>query len=192
MNQTAFLTVPEALSADTLAGMRGMLAGLSEQVPVVVLRGGKDVFCSGLALGDELAAAEQALVDFVEILLGLRAHPAAKLALVEGKALGGGVGLAAVCDLVVATHEARFALPEVLIGMTPATILPVLEERMSLQKTRAMMLDGGTVTAEEALAFGLVDRTCPPDRADRVMTRLSRTLRRAILGGMNRFSILIQ
>ena len=178
MTEAATLTIPPALSAQSLADLREQLDRVQASTPILILRGGKD-FCRGLDLGDNTAGAEQAMADFVSILAGLRDHPAAKLALVEGAAMGGGVGLAAVCDLVVATETAHFALPEVLVGLTPATILPILLERVTLQKARAMMLDGGSHTAEQALSLGLVDRICAPEKADQVLARLARALRRS-------------
>ena len=94
---------------------------------------------------------------FVQALLAVRCGAPA-VAYVDGEARGGGVGLAAACDLVLATPRATFALPEALFGLVPGAIRPILEERMAPQKVRRLALLAGSIGAEEALALGLVDR----------------------------------
>ena len=94
----------------------------------LVLRGG-DVFCNGLALGSIHAeSASDAMQGFVDALLAIRDHAGATLAIVEGGAAGGGVGIVAAADIAVATTTATFSLPEVLLGLTPATIAPFLPQ----------------------------------------------------------------
>ena len=76
----------------------------------------------------------------------------------EGAARGGGVGLAAACDVVVASEDSSFALPELLFGLLPAVALPFLLDRISIQAIRLWALTGHSRSAAEAMADGLVDQ----------------------------------
>jgi enoyl-CoA hydratase/carnithine racemase len=128
---------------------------------LITIEGGGDSFCEGLDL--ELLAegsddsCRETVSRYGELLAALDQEPRPVIVLVNGPALGGGVGLAAVADLVLATEESRFALPEVLLGLIPAMVFPVLARRVGLQRARLLALSGRTLSAEEALQWGLVD-----------------------------------
>src|SRR5438477_5999325 len=92
-----------------------------------------------------------------------RSNGKVTLAVVDEQALGGGVGLAAVCDYVLATERATFGLPELLLGLVPATIFPILLERMPPQRARRLALLGHTQNAAQASASGLVDEVVASD-----------------------------
>ena len=79
------------------------------------------------------------------------------LALVDGAAMGGGVGLAATCDHVIATENAKFAMPETTLGLPPAQIAPFVAIRVGTTTARGLMLSAARLTAREAQAKGLVD-----------------------------------
>ncbi|MGD8496272.1 MAG: enoyl-CoA hydratase-related protein [Gemmatimonadales bacterium] len=170
---TVVLDRPErrnALNAALVAELRAAFRELGddESVRVVALRGeGKD-FCAGADLQEVrdsveagvLASLEdaQALGDlFVEIR---RLRPPV-VALVHGRALAGGCGLATACDLVLAAESARFGYPEVGLGFVPAMVMAIL--RRSLGETRAFELValGQTLDAASAARFGLVNRVLP-------------------------------
>ncbi len=76
---------------------------------------------------------------------------------VHGHAMGGGVGLAAVCDIVACEKATEFALSEVRLGIAPAVIAPFVLEKMSLSSARRFMLTGDKFSASEALSAGLVN-----------------------------------
>jgi methylglutaconyl-CoA hydratase len=78
---------------------------------------------------------------------------------VHGHAMGGGVGLTAVCDIVACENATEFALSEVRLGIAPAVIAPFVLEKMSPSSARRYMLTGDKFSAAEALAFGLVNFT---------------------------------
>ena len=71
--------------------------------------------------------------------------------------MGGGVGLAAVCDFVFAAADARFATPEVTLGLPPAQIAPFLAHRLGEARAKRLLLTGETLDAAAALSLGLVD-----------------------------------
>lgn len=176
--------VPSALSPSSLATLRARLEAVVGGV--VVLRGTAEDFCRGIdfsALRGLPPEAEfRALDDFEACLCALRRAPAPVIALVEGPALGGGLGLAAAADLVIAAQDARFGLPEVLFGLYPAMIMAALEERLPPQKLRRFALEGASVDAATALSMGLVDEVAvEPERA---LARRLRGLSRASTEGV--------
>lgn len=126
--------------------------------PVVVLEGRDGGFCGGLDLSMPGSfEARTGIAAFVECLHVLRELPKATIALVDGAAIGGGVGLAAACDLVIASEHATFGLPELLYGFVPAIALPFLQERLPPQKLRLAGLCARTFTAAEAVQCGIAD-----------------------------------
>ena len=79
------------------------------------------------------------------------------VSLVDGVATAGGVGLAVAADWVFATRDSSFGLPEPIVGMIPAMVLPLLLERMPEQTVRRFVLGGTSVSAEQAAELGMVD-----------------------------------
>jgi methylglutaconyl-CoA hydratase len=85
---------------------------------------------------------------------------------VAGAAYGGGVGLMAVCDSVVATADARFGLTEVRLGLIPATISPYVLARIGEGRARGVFFSGRVFDAAEAVALGLVTRAVVAEALD--------------------------
>ena len=166
--------VPERLDASTVRSLDAALQGGIESGEPVALRGG-DPFCSGLALDSVDAGAD--LRGFARLLHRLRTAPVPSVALVEGSCLAGGLGLAAACDVVLATRRARFGLSEALLGLVPATIWPLLQERVAPQRLRLLALRGSSLDAHAALGLGLVDRIV--EEPERALRQELRALRRA-------------
>ena len=137
-------------------------AGKTSQCRVLVLRGESGAFCRGMDLQAVLACDEgeraAAFATFARCLQHLRQISIPVLCLVDGEAIGGGVGLAAAADVLVATRRSTFALPEVVFGLIPALVLPVLLERLTVQKARRLTVCGLALEAREAHSLGLVDR----------------------------------
>jgi polyketide biosynthesis enoyl-CoA hydratase PksH len=139
----------------------------AEQDPrcrLVVLEGSGGVFSTGMDLvaagGAQLPGARQAAggaEDFLGLLKRFTTVPRIVVAVVDGQAAGGGVGLAAAADLVYATERARFSLPEALWGLLPACVAPFLIRRTGFQPAYAMTLTTQPVDAARALATGLAD-----------------------------------
>jgi len=128
----------------------------------VLVLGGAGAFCEGLDLG---AVADGSLTDFAGAVRGLgrvleilATAPVPVIAVVDGPALGGGLGLAAVADCVVATPRARFGLPELLFGLAPAVVFPFVARRIGYFRARQLALSAQSVDAEAGLRMGLVDR----------------------------------
>ncbi|MFG1691273.1 enoyl-CoA hydratase/isomerase family protein [Gemmatimonadota bacterium] len=128
---------------------------------VMVVEGTPGVFCSGMDLGFATSATEQELLDqvrgFARCLAMMRSSKRVVISVVDGEAVGGGVGLAAAADVCLATERSSFALPELVLGLVPAVVLPVLLHRVLPQKVRLMCFSAA-IRPAEALAWGLVDR----------------------------------
>ena len=93
----------------------------------------------------------------------LNAHPMVTVAVVDGPAFGGGMGLACCADVVIATVHARFALSETSLGLPPAQITPYVVARIGLRHARRLALTGARLDGKEAAAIGLADFYCESD-----------------------------
>jgi polyketide biosynthesis enoyl-CoA hydratase PksH len=171
------LRLPERLAEGDLGRLRGEIAGASEG-EIVVLEGSGDVFCLGGALPPEEAGGADAPARFGALLAAIEASSRPVVALVNGDALGGGVGLAAAADLVLASPRARFGLPETLLGLVPAVVFPVLARRVGPARARLLALGHPPLPAATALGWGLVDEV-----ADDLDAALRRHCRRFLRMG---------
>lgn len=188
------LTRPEVHNAfnDTLIGeLTSVLSGLGtdERVRVVVLSAQGRSFSAGADLNwmqrtakfskEENLADARALAKLMRTLNGL-AKPT--LVLVQGPAIGGGVGLVACCDIAIAAETAKFSLSEVKLGLIPAVISPYVIAAMGQRAARRYFLTGELFTADEALRLGLVHKVVPDEALQDVGRR---TIAALLAGGPN-------
>ncbi|MEM9005301.1 MAG: enoyl-CoA hydratase-related protein [Cyanobacteria bacterium P01_F01_bin.86] len=129
---------------------------------LIVLEGITGSFCEGVdlnRLSQQLGEKTDAvgLAHFAQLLAAIGQVPQPVIALVDGQAMGGGVGLAAAADLVLASSKASFALPETVMGMIPAMVFPYIARRIGVPKARLMALGTKPLSAEAAFRIGLVD-----------------------------------
>ena len=151
-----------ALDRETLALLIAALDRLDADtsVRVVVLRGGGKHFCSGADVRADLGSDAPAVIhDDVTIdgachRLDSLAKPT--IAVVHGACVGGGLGLAACCDVVLATPDAFFAIPEVRLGFPPAALIPIFLAAFSPRFLRRYLLAGDRFGAEQAMLAGFV------------------------------------
>ncbi len=164
------LILPQSLD---VASAERLATQLEERPGVVLLQGEPGHFCTGMEL-EESGQAADGMAAFVRCLLALRLGPPA-VAWVDGAARGGGLGLAAACDVVVAGPGASFSLPEALWGLIPGAIAPLLAERLSPQKLRRLALTAESLDAQQAQELGLVDLLAEkPAAAERQLRALQR------------------
>jgi cyclohexa-1,5-dienecarbonyl-CoA hydratase len=165
-------------------------------VKLVVLDSACKVFCGGIDVGEYTSERVFQMLDaFHSVFLGMMETSKPVICIVNGPAIGGGAELAAFGDLVIATPKARFAQPEITIGVFPplaSTILPFLVgPKVALE----LVLLGEPVTAERALELGIVNRLVPEAKlaatVNDLIARLSghsgpvlTMAKKAILGGM--------
>ena len=142
-------------------------------VRVVVLAGDGASFCAGADLGwmrDQIAKEPAArlaeAMELARMLTALDSLTKPLIARVHGPAYGGGIGLMAVSDIVIAANTAKFALTEVRLGLIPATIGPFVVRRLGEGAARRFMLNAKTMDAAAALAAGLVSAVVAADQLD--------------------------
>lgn len=140
-------------------------ADLDAAVRVVALRGGGSDFCAGMDLHELLASADKsveenrrAALHFAEIFVRMRQVPKPIVAVVRGRALAGGCGLATACDLVLAAESAKFGYPEVQRGFVPAIVMTLLKRAVGEKVAFDLAATGRILDAPEAAGLGLVSR----------------------------------
>jgi enoyl-CoA hydratase len=134
------------------------------QARVVVLRGAGGAFSGGVDFEDfhpDRPVDIHGFNKWEKLCTRLERLPVATVALVDGEAAGGGLQLALVCDLRVATPSATFQLPEVHLGFLPGMATFRLAKYMGLGRARRMMLTAEVLTAAQAEENGLIDKVEP-------------------------------
>jgi enoyl-CoA hydratase len=135
----------------------------SAGIRVVVLTGAGTVFSAGGDLAAMQApAGGPPPATLVELLVTMHELGKPIVAMVNGPALAGGLGLMVACDLVVASDTAVFGTTEIAVGLWPMMITAEITRSVGRKKTLEMMLTGRKLDAAEALACGLVNRVVPP------------------------------
>lgn len=147
-------------------------------IRVVVLRGAGASFCAGADLQwmSRMAgySREENLADArmaASMFLALDSLPVPLIGRIHGAALGGGSGLAAVCDVVVAAEDATFGFTEVVLGILPAMISPYVVRKIGLSAARELCLSGVRFSAARAKDIGLVHDVVTSDRLDLTVER---------------------
>jgi len=171
-----------ALNADLVDGLSSALRRAEEDAAArcVVITGTGKAFSAGADLDElrrlqgatpeENEADSQRLADlFAQIYL----HPKTVIARINGHALGGGCGLAAVCDLSIATNAARFGFPEVRIGFVPAIVSVFILRKLGDARARALFLRGHVITATQAVEYGLITSAVPESELDAAVDDLT-------------------
>jgi methylglutaconyl-CoA hydratase len=172
----------DALIADMTGALRRL--GADDKVRAVVLRAEGKSFSAGADLGWMQKMAnyghEENLRDasaLAELMRTLNFLPKPTVARVQGAAFGGGVGLAACCDIAIASETAAFSLSEVRLGLIPAVISPYVVAAIGERSARRYFLTAERFDAAEALRIGLVHQVVPAreiDAAvDAILARLS-------------------
>ena len=133
----------------------------------ITFRGQGGTFCAGADLKEFqeiLSAGDKAkkMADAASSLVGqlfktISASPQVTVSVVEGAAMAGGFGIACSTDLLITMSNARYALTETQIGLTPAQIAPYVINRLGFAKGRKMMLLGDHIDGNDALEIGLAD-----------------------------------
>jgi len=160
------------------------LAVDEDQTRVVVLTGKGRSFCAGADLNwmrrvkdysyEENLEESLRLADLMHIIYTL---PMPTIARVNGAAIGGGTGLLAACDVIIAAETAKFSLSEVKLGLVPAVISPYVIRRVGESRCRQLMLTGERFKADRAKRYGLVNTVVPiEDLDDAVQERVAQLL----------------
>ncbi|MCA1847450.1 MAG: enoyl-CoA hydratase [Actinobacteria bacterium] len=179
---------PEKRNALSLAHMQELIhclkaTGEGKEAQVVVLGGNGPAFCAGHDLSEMVGRNPEFyrhLFDVCcELMETVQAIPQPVIARVHGVATAAGCQLAATCDLVVASEEARFATPGVKIGLFCSTPMVALSRSVGQKKAMEMLLTGDFISAEEALAKGLVNKVVAAEELDSETQRLAEKIAEA-------------
>ena len=139
-------------------------AGRNDEVKAILLRsGGEDTFCAGanfdelMAIGDE-ETGRDFFMGFANVILAMRRCPKPIVVAVQGKAIGGGVGIAAAADYCLGCRAAEVKLSELAIAIGPFVILPALTRKMGVAATSEMCFDTEWHDAKWAREKGLYQK----------------------------------
>jgi methylglutaconyl-CoA hydratase len=160
-------------------------AELEPAIRVVVIRGAGRDFCAGADLNDLLASVDRSAdenerdaLSLGELFLAFRRLPKPVVAVVTGRALAGGAGLATACDIVLAAESATFGYPEIERGFVPAMVMTVLRRAVGEKRAFDLVATGRVISAAEAAQIGLISRVVPDAEIESVAGGLGAALAR--------------
>lgn len=166
---TIALNRPEkrnAFNAELVAELKQAFhaAELDDAIKVIVLKGNGEVFSAGADLGYLQSLQQNTYQEnlddsssLMELYKQIYTHSKPVIAQIEGHAIAGGCGLAAVCDFAYAVDEAKFGYTEVRIGFVPAIVMVFLLRKISERNAKELLLTGKLISAQEAKHFGLIN-----------------------------------
>lgn len=155
-----------ALSIDLLAALHPKIDELAKRddVTVLIVTGEGKSFCAGMDLKAVLSSPElplKLLSSLAEFTIKLRALPHVTIAKVNGAAIGGGCGLACVCDIAITHADSKMGFPEVDLGVCPAVVAPWLVKKIGAGPARRILLSGGLMSGQQAFEAGIVNHVVP-------------------------------
>ena len=158
-----------AIISEMMSALRDALQRAADDatVRVLLIRGAGKDFCAGLDLSEVLKSAENADASLAsarrlgDLYIAMRRHPKPIIAAVQGRALGGGAGIATASDLIIATKSAQFGYPEVKLGFIPAIVATMLRRSVNERQAMELALTGEPLSASRANAIGLINRVVP-------------------------------
>lgn len=163
-----------ALTRELIVQIKSELDRISNEpdIRLVVLEANGLAFCAGMDLAEmqqrasDPDAAQQWMQDsqvYARVLKSIFEAPTPTMAVVQGPAIAGGMGLVLACDLVLASDQAFFALPEPARGITAAMVTPLLAHRIGPGRATFALLSGQRLTAAQALAMGICHEVVAAD-----------------------------
>ncbi len=171
-----FLSRPDVRNAfnDTLVSeLQVAFEGLGSETRVVILTGEGKSFCAGADLNWMKQSAaytreqnEQDARAMAQLFKVINECPKPVIGRINGSALGGGLGLMACCDIVVAVNNAKFGFTEVKLGLIPAVISPFVLAKISKSYARRYFMTGEIFDAQQALDIGLIHAVVVPEELD--------------------------
>jgi enoyl-CoA hydratase/carnithine racemase len=168
------LMVPELIQAirDTFHGL-----ARNSGVRLAVLTAGGRAFTGGMdvrVMKDlDVAGAKALITALHEAIHAVHEAPFPVIAMLNGYCLGGGFELVMACDLRTASTETRLGLPEIKVGVPSVIEAALLPALIGPGRAAEFLLTGATISAQQALEWGLVNRVAPPDQLERVTRELA-------------------
>ena len=167
--------VRNALDSPLIAELTKSFRSFEEQqhIRAVVLEGAGAIFCGGADIKYMRAALDlsekqnyEDALRLSDMFAAIDNCPVPTIAKVQGAALGGGVGLIAVCDIVLAEEDALFGFTEAKLGIVPAVISPFVLRKIGQTHARALFPTAERFSAERAMRIGLVHEVVPTGQLD--------------------------
>jgi len=182
-NQVAkvFLNRPEihnALNDELINELYDVFEYLNtlKDLRVIILSGKGKSFCAGADLNWMKSVINytyeqnyQESLKLAKLMYLIFTHSKPVIARVNGSAIGGGVGLMSVCDILIANENAEFGLSEVRLGLVPAAISPFVISRIGKARARELFITGERITAKRAEEINLINYAVPIDKLDEVI-----------------------
>ncbi len=163
------------------------------EIRVVIITGAGKSFCAGADLNWMKKIINYSYEDnlkeslkLAELFDSIYNLPKPTIAKVNGAAIGGGTGLVAVCDIVIALENALFSLSEVKLGLVPACISPYVLKKIGEGGCRELFLTGKRISAYEAKEYGLVNLVTKEEELDKTIEEYQNLL---LSSGPNAISI---
>jgi cyclohexa-1,5-dienecarbonyl-CoA hydratase len=129
---------------------------------LLVIQAAGKAFSAGVDVGEHLGDLVFKMIEvFHKMFRLMDALKVPSIAVVNGSALGGGCELALYCDLVIATEKAKFGQPEIQVGVFPPIAALVFPRMMGRKKALELILSGDVISAQEALALGMINKIVP-------------------------------
>lgn len=160
--------VHNAFNADMVADMlaaANLIREMPDEIRVLVLTGEGRSFCAGADIRWLQEIKEQTYeenireaLDMSDLMYALYSLPIPTIALVNGSVMGCGVGFVCACDLAVTSENARFAVNDARVGVSPAAAMPYIVRKLGESNSRELCLTAESIDADRALAIGLVHR----------------------------------
>ena len=147
-----------------------------KSIKAIVISGAGKVFCSGADLkwlGDESLFTKQKLENLFSLLEAIDSAPVPIVALVHGFAIGGGLGLLSVSDIVIAEENSQFCFSETKLGLVPSIISPFVLKKIGLSQARFLILSALTFSAQKAQEMGLAHFVGTQEECGTFLNKLS-------------------
>lgn len=179
---TIYLNRPDsrnALNWELVTSLRRAIESVSadEAVRVVVLRGRGKSFCAGADLKEAKVTGYGEHRAWTNELAGLidavRTCTVPVIAGVHGHAIGAGCTLAMICDYVFLARDSELSFPELRHGLTPGMTIPQLQRLVGPRRAMDLILTGATISAVEAVTWGIASEAVNPDELDRAIATLA-------------------
>jgi cyclohexa-1,5-dienecarbonyl-CoA hydratase len=164
----AYLTLNRAplniLNIEMMEEINTFLEGLKTEksLKLLVIQATGKAFSAGVDVGEHIGDLVYKMIEvFHKMFRLMDALKVPSIAVVNGSALGGGCELALYCDMVLATERSKFGQPEIQVGVLPPIAALVFPRMIGRKKALELILAGDTISAQEALAMGLINRVIP-------------------------------
>ena len=168
-----------------------------KSLKLLVVQAAGKAFSVGVEVADHLGDLAPKMIDVFHRMFRLMdALKVPSLAVVNGSALGGGCELALYCDMVIATEKSKFGQPEIQVGVFPPIAALVFPRIIGRKKAMELILAGDTISAQEALALGLINKVVPEaslsqevnafvEKFAKLSSLVLKLTKEAILAGLN-------